>query len=228
MSSIVLEDKDRQVQNHAVIILASGLSQRLGQPKQLLVKNGELLIVHMIRSAVSTNAQAVIVVIPDKHPAVASVVTELAVQYPAVQAVVNPKPETGMADSLRLGIESIAGLGNSSIERVLIMGVDQVLLDQSHLMALLAGEQSVVASSYHSWTYSDELSATEQKNIIGLPLVIDTGLLRQWQTELTGDKGLRHLIRALPPSQIHTVINTPAQLAFAQKKGWLDQHSERI
>ena len=236
MSSIVLEDKDRQVQNHAVIILASGLSQRLGQPKQLLVKNGELLIVHMIRSAVSTNPQAVIVVIPDKHPAVASVVTELAVQYPAVQAVVNPKPETGMADSLRLGIESIASLGNSSIERVLIMGVDQVLLDQSHLMALLAGEQSVVASSYHSWTYSDELSATEQKNIIGLPLVIDTGLLRQWQTELTGDKGLRHLIRALPPSQIHTVINkqlsydidTPAQLAFAQKKGWLDQHSERI
>ncbi|HCI31197.1 MAG TPA: nucleotidyltransferase family protein [Psychrobacter sp.] len=236
MSSIVLEDKDRQVQNHAVIILASGLSQRLGQPKQLLVKNGELLIVHMIRSAVSTNAQAVIVVIPDKHPAVASVVTELAVQYPAVQAVVNPKPETGMADSLRLGIESIASLGNSSIERVLIIGVDQVLLDQSHLMALLAGEQSVVASSYHSWTYSDELSATEQKNIIGLPLVIDTGLLRQWQTELTGDKGLRHLIRALPPSQIHTVINkqlsydidTPAQLAFAQKKGWLDQHSERI
>lgn len=236
MSSIVLEDKDRQVQNHAVIILASGLSQRLGQPKQLLVKNGELLIVHMIRSAVSTNPQAVIVVIPDKHPAVASVVTELAVQYPAVQAVVNPKPETGMADSLRLGIESIASLGNSSIERVLIMGVDQVLLDQSHLTALLAGDQSVVASSYHSWTYSDELSATEQKNIIGLPLVIDTGLLRQWQTELTGDKGLRHLIRALPPSQIHTVINkqlsydidTPAQLAFAQKKGWLDQHSERI
>ena len=236
MSSIVLEDKDRQVQNHAVIILASGLSQRLGQPKQLLVKNGELLIVHMIRSAVSTNAQAVIVVIPDKHPAVASVVTELAVQYPAVQAVVNPKPETGMADSLRLGIESIASLGNSSIERVLIMGVDQVLLDQSHLTALLAGDRSVVASSYHSWTYSDELSATEPKNIIGLPLVIDTGLLRQWQTELTGDKGLRHLIRALPPSQIRTVINkqlsydidTPAQLAFAQKKGWLDQHSERI
>ncbi|MGE6330673.1 nucleotidyltransferase family protein [Psychrobacter pacificensis] len=233
MSSIVLEDKDRQVQNHAVIILASGLSQRLGQPKQLLVKNGELLIVHMIRWAVSTNPQAVIVVIPDKHPAIASVVTELAVQYPAVQAVVNPKPETGMADSLRLGI---ASLGNSSIERVLIMGVDQVLLDQSHLTALLAGEQSVVASSYLSWTYSDELSATEPKNIIGLPLVIDTGLLRQWQTELTGDKGLRYLIRALPPSQIHTVINkqlsydidTPAQLAFAQKKGWLDQHSERI
>lgn len=233
MSSIVLEDKDSQVQNHAVIMLASGLSQRLGQPKQLLVKNGELLIVHMIRSAVSTNPQAVIVVIPDKHPAIASVVTELAVQYPAVQAVVNPKPETGMADSLRLGIERIARIDNASCGRVLIMGVDQVLLDQSHLTALLAGEQSVVASSYHSWTYSDELSATEPKNIIGLPLVIDTGLLRQWQTELMGDKGLRHLIRGLPADQIGTVINdnltydidTPEQLTYAKQQGWLDKKS---
>jgi len=222
--------------HHAVIILASGLSQRLGQQKQLLSKHGESLITYMIGQAMSTNPQAIIVVVPDKHHAIASVVTELAVQYPAVQAVVNPKPETGMADSLRLGIERIARIDNASCGRVLIMGVDQVLLDQSHLAALLAGDRSVVASSYHSWTYSDELSATEPKNIIGLPLVIDTGLLRQWQIELTGDKGLRHLIRALPPSQIHTVINkqlsydidTPAQLAFAQKKGWLDQHSERI
>ena len=222
--------------NHAVIILASGLSQRLGQQKQLLSKHGEPLITYMIGQAVSSNPQAVIVVIPDRHPAIASVVTELAMLYPMVKAVVNPKPDMGMANSLRLGIERIARIDTASCGRVLIMGVDQVLLDQSHLTALLAGDRSVVASNYHSWTYSDELSATEPKNIIGLPLVIDTGLLRQWQTELTGDKGLRHLIRALPPSQIHTVINkqlsydidTPAQLAFAQKKGWLDQHSERI
>ncbi|MGM8899852.1 NTP transferase domain-containing protein, partial [Psychrobacter sp. 1Y4] len=127
MNSIVLEENDSQVQNHAVIILASGLSQRLGQPKQLLVKNGAPLIVRMIRLAVSTNPQAVIVVIPDKHPAIASVVTELAMLYPMVKAVVNPKPKTGMADSLRLGIEAIAGIDTALIKRVLIMGVDHVL-----------------------------------------------------------------------------------------------------
>lgn len=249
MTSIVLEDKNRQVQNHAVIILASGFSQRLGQPKQLLVKNGELLIVHMIRSAVSTNPQAVIVVIPDKHPAVASVVTELAVQYPAVQAVVNPKPETGMADSLRLGIESIASLGNSSIERVLIMGVDQVLLAESHLTVLLAGDRSVVASRYHSWhswqyleNYQNLDEAESNKNfsnnksssnIVGLPLVINYKLLRQWKAALMGDKGLRHLIRGLPADQIGTVINdnltydidTPEQLTYAKQQGWLDKKS---
>ena len=216
--------------NHAVIILASGLSQRLGQQKQLLSKHGEPLITYMIGQAVSSNPQAIVVVVPNKHSVIANIVTQWAEQYPAVEMIVNPKPDTGMANSLRLGIERIARIDTASCGRVLIMGVDQVLLDHSHLTALLAGDRSVVASNYHSWTYSDELSATEPKNIIGLPLVIDTGLLRQWQTELTGDKGLRHLIRALPPSQIHTVINkqlsydidTPEQLTYAKQQGWLD------
>lgn len=124
-SGTPIKDTDSQVQNHAAIVLASGLSQRLGQPKQLLVKNGEPLIVRMIRLAVSTNPQSIVVVIPDKHPAIANAVTELAMQYPTVQAVLNSKPDTGMADSLRLGIETIASLEIASldaysIERVLI------------------------------------------------------------------------------------------------------------
>lgn len=253
-SGTSIEDTDRPTRNHAVIVLASGLSQRLGQPKQLLVKNGAPLIVRMIRLAVSTNPQAVIVVIPDKHPAIASVVTELAMLYPMVKAVVNPKPDTGMADSLYLGIETIAcleiaSLDADSIERVLIMGVDQILLDESHLTALLAGEQPVVASRYYSWhswqdlepcrnldeAESNKNSATSKSanHIIGLPLAINYKLLRQWKAALMGDKGLRHLIRGLPADQIGTVINdsltydidTPEQLAYAKQQGWLDKKS---
>lgn len=246
-SGISIEDTDRPTRNHAVIILASGLSQRLGQPKQLLVKNGEPLILRMARLALNTNPQAIIVVIPDKHPAIASVVTELAMLYPTVRTVVNLKPETGMADSLRLGFETIASLENSSISRMLIIGVDQVLLGESHLTALLAGEQSVVASNYHSWHNWQDLEnyqnldevvsnkgATTSKprsDIIGLPLVINYKLLRQWKAALMGDKGLRHLIRGLPADQIDTVINdsltydidTPEQLTYAKQQGWLDK-----
>ncbi|WP_025650762.1 MULTISPECIES: nucleotidyltransferase family protein [Psychrobacter] len=247
-SGTPIKDTDSQVQNHAAIVLASGLSQRLGQPKQLLVKNGEPLIVRMIRLAVSTNPQSIVVVIPDKHPAIANAVTELAMQYPTVQAVLNSKPDTGMADSLRLGIETIASLEIASldaysIERVLIMGVDQILLDEPHLTALLAGEQSVVASRYYSWHNCQNLgeaelnnnSATNKStsNIIGLPLVINYKLLRQWQAMLAGDKGLRHLIRGLPADQIGTVINdnltydidTPEHLTYARQQGWLDKKS---
>lgn len=232
-SGTPIKDTDRQGQNHAVILLASGLSQRLGQPKQLLVKNGEPLIVRMIRLAVSTNPQAIIVVIPDNHRLIASAITELANQYPAIQIVVNSQADTGMAHSLRLGIGKIAALESTLIDRVLIMGIDQVLLDEPHLTSLLAGKQTVVASRYHSWQRLEKhQNRTESvSDIIGLPLVINCQLLREWQSELMGDKGLRHLIRGLPADQIGTVINdsltydidTPEQLTYARQQGWLDK-----
>jgi molybdenum cofactor cytidylyltransferase len=237
-----IEKTERQIQNHTVIVLASGLSQRLGQPKQLLVKNGEPLIRYMIRLALTTNPQAIVVVIPDNHRLIASVITELTVQYPTVQIVVNSQPDTGMAHSLSLGIDTIASFEAASIDQVLIMGVDQVLLDKTHLTTLLAGKQSVVASSYHSWqslekcqildkvTSNKTPAANESSSdIIGLPLVINYKLLRQWQTTLAGDKGLRHLIRGLPADQIGKVdndqlsydIDMPEQLMYAKQQGWL-------
>lgn len=222
--------------NHAVIILASGLSQRLGQVKQLLNKNGKALIDVMLKLAVTTQPRVIIVIMPDHH-AIADAVTDLAAQYSIIQMVVNPQPETGMAHSLYLGIEALID-ASLPVERVLIMGIDQILLDESHLTALLASAQAVLASEYHSWEHTDKMYLDDHsipnssaKRIAGLPLVIDNGLLRQWQSALTGDKGLRHLIRALPPSQISTVTNdqlsydidTPEQLAYAQQKGWLDK-----
>lgn len=224
--------------NHTVIILASGLSQRLGQAKQLLFKNNEPLICSIIKLALSTKPQTIIVVIPDNKPAIKSAIAELALQYSIIQTVINPTPETGMAHSLSLGIDTLMNLGDSLVNRVLIMGIDQVLLDEAHLMALLAGKQPVVASGYHSWTHLDEMhlnknsaTNTATQNIIGLPLTIDCTLLRQWQSKLIGDKGLRHLIRGLPPSQIHAVsneqlsydIDTPEQLAYAKQQGWIDE-----
>ena len=226
------ESTEQQSQNHAVIILASGLSQRLGQPKQLLVKNGEPLIIYMTRLAITTNPQVIVIVIPDNYHLLASMMTELANQYPTVQIVVNSQADTGMAHSLSLGVEAIVALESTSIDRVLIMGVDQVLLDEPHLTALLAGKQTVVASRYHSWRRLETHQNRDKtvSDIIGLPLVIDYKLLRQWQSGLTGDKGLRHLIRGLPADQIGEVdndqlsydIDTPEQLAFAKQQGWLD------
>lgn len=224
--------------NHVVIILASGLSLRLGQAKQLLCKDGEPLICFMTKLALSTKPQAITIVIPDNQPFIASAMNELAFQYSMIQMIVNSTPEIGMAYSLDLAIEAVTQLTSSLIERVLIMGVDQVLLDEQHLAKLLADKRSVVASAYSSWQYSNNMNLNEtsaatvlKQNIIGLPLTIDCDLLREWQALLVGDKGLRYLIRGLPPSQISTVVNhqlsydidTPEQLAHAKQKGWLDK-----
>ena len=215
--------------DHAVIILASGLSQRLGQSKQLLSKHGEPLICYMTKIALATKPLAVIVVIPQDQPEIADVIHGLVRQNTTINSVINLIPKTGMAHSLSLGIDALINPKISLMNRVLIMGVDQVLLDTDHLTALLAVKSTVVASSYH---YLDEASSTDtsKNNIVGLPIVIDVECLKQWQPALIGDKGLRHLIRALPSNQLSTVINhqlsydidTPKQLFYARQQHWLD------
>ena len=234
--------------NHAIIILASGLSRRLGQAKQLLCKNGVLLISHMIRLAANTNPQAIIVVIPKNDASIANQVANLSDTHLNVKIIINQTPEIGMGHSLYIAIEALTQFVNDkdfnhkAVDRVLIMGVDQVLLDLEHANELLADKHLVVASGYEHWQIFDTLpkdrhierkagASHESTNlIVGLPLVIDYLLLKQWQLNLSGDKGLRHLIRALPPHQLTAVINsklsydidTPEQLAYARQQGWVD------
>ncbi len=225
-------------QNHAVIILAGGLSQRLGQAKQLLCKDGEPLLRYMTKLALTTQPQAIIVVIPANDVAIANAIDGLVAQHSMIHTAVNQAPETGMAHSLYLGIEALSHCESNAnpdsqlIERVLIMGVDQVLLSGDHLLQLLVGNRAVVASSYHHRETFDETLTTEtpKKAVVGVPLVINYDLLKAWQSALVGDKGLRHLIRGLSSYQMSTVINhqlsddidTPHQLAQARQKGWLD------
>lgn len=216
--------------NHAVIILASGLSQRLGQPKQLLKRQGQPLITYMTKLALATQPQTLIVVIPSHNQAISAVMSEIAKQNASLQIVLNSVPEVGMAHSLSLAIQALKSSRNVKYDRVLIIGVDQVLLDSNHLQHLLAGTKTVVASSYFC---IDNPSITNKLTdpIVGLPLVIDYDLLSQWQPLLKGDKGLRHLLRALPCEQVSTVnnphlsydIDTPAQLSYAREQGWLDK-----
>lgn len=248
-SAAISNQNLEQQTNHGIIILASGLSRRLGQAKQLLYKNGVPLINHMLQLAVSTNPQVIIVVIPKNEASIASEVAKLSDTHLHIKTVINQTPETGMGHSLYTAIEALTQFVNDKafnhevVERVLIMGVDQVLLDIEHVNELLAGKHLVAASAYEPWQLLDTLAKNghierkaEVKNetktpIVGLPLVIDYQLLKQWQLHIGGDKGLRHLIRALSPSEIRTVFNkqlsydidTPEQLAYARQQGWVDK-----
>lgn len=250
-----LTSTDGLTSHHAIIVLAGGLSRRLGEPKQLLCKNGEPLMNYMVKLALSTKPQAIIIVIPNDDSVtqaqssitkrLQSALEPLATQFASIHTVINPIPETGMAQSLNLAIEALRSLVNVSIEQVLIMAVDQVLLDKAHLMALLTGSRKVVASSY---VYDDDVAGDDDgqridrekdkrqtikppKDIIGIPLVIDYKQLKCWQASLIGDKGLRSLIRELPSNDIFIVknnqlsydIDTPKQLIYAKQQGWLDK-----
>jgi molybdenum cofactor cytidylyltransferase len=207
---------------HYVILLAAGQSRRLGQPKQLLEIQGQPLLHHMTQLALATTQANISVVVPKTYPEIGQSVDGL-----AIDLVPNPTPETGMALSLSLAIDAMkAKLTNPSAAfspdpAVFIMGVDQVRLTSAHLQQLLTQYQACENTL---------VTASQYAGVIGLPLVIRWSQLLAWQPQLTGDKGLRKLIRALPDSSYSTIdfpelaydIDTPEQYEEARQQGWLD------
>jgi molybdenum cofactor cytidylyltransferase len=176
----------------------------------------------MAQLALGTAPVSVSVVIPQTYPDIGQFVDGL-----AVDLVPNPTPETGMALSLSLAIDAMQ---DKLIEpattlppdpEVIIMGVDQVRLTSTHLQQLLTQYQACENTL---------VTASQYAGVIGLPLVVRWSQLLAWQPQLTGDKGLRKLIRALPESSYSTIdlpelahdIDTPEQYEEARQQGWLD------
>lgn len=238
---------------HAIILLASGLSQRLGTSKQLLTFKGQSLLQIMIMQALATQPTVLIVVTPRKNDEIKALVETVtdnqlpsALRHsPWIHNVINPSPEAGMGHSLYLAIERLRQLYGSQkysdlqswqqLERVLIMGVDQILLRTEHLNNLLMPKTEVVVSRYfrsyeHLQKSKLEDRGTDLDKIIGIPIAVNLSQLLQWQPHLAGDTGLRYLIRNLADDKISMVdntqlsldIDTPQQLKFAINQGYLD------
>lgn len=217
-----LTNYDSKLPPHCVILLAAGQSHRLGQPKQLLSIQGQPLLRHMAQLALGTAPVNVSVVVPQTCPDIGRSVESL-----AVDLVANPTPETGMALSLSLAIDAMeAKLIEPATTlppdpAVIIMGVDQVRLTSTHLQQLLTQYQTCENTLVTASQYAD---------VIGLPLVVRWSQLLAWQPQLSGDKGLRKLIRALPESSYSTIhfpelthdIDTLEQYEEARQQGWLD------
>lgn len=207
---------------HCVMLLAAGQSRRLGQAKQLLSIQGQPLIRYMAQLALATQPANISIVIPQSCPSISAALDGL-----AVDLIANPTPETGMALSLSLAVDAIQlkrphPLATGPIDpAILIMGVDQVRLHQEHLQQLLC-QYNVSAETL--------VTASQYAGVIGLPLVIRWSQLLAWQPQLSGDQGLRKLIRALPESTYSMIdlpeladdIDTPEQYDQARQHGWLD------
>lgn len=220
--------------HHAVIILAAGLSTRLGTPKQLLYKQGQPLIEVMTNAALQTQPAAVIIVSQTQSNELFQILPDIQALSNRNHIVINPAPEKGMGQSLYLAINPLKTLAeNLEIEHLLILGVDQIHLDSAHLQYLLAEKKAaknkvVVASRYPK--EGAIIANAHHSDVIGLPIAIDYAKLIDWQEKIFGDQGLRSLLRSLDACQIATITNpklcydidTKGQLELAQKNGWLD------
>ena len=177
------------------LILAAGESSRLGQPKQLLQKNGETLVHRAARVALEAGCSRVLVI--EGAVSLRAALTDL-----PIELVTCRDWKSGPGASLRAGAHAAGEDG------VLVMLVDQHRVTAEHLRALLEAPGEVAAAHY--------------AGALGVPARFSpkhTAVLRG----LPDDGGAKHWLRAnaqlvtpvvLPDAEVD--LDTPEQLRELQ------------
>lgn len=197
-------------QPHVVVVLAAGGSTRLGQPKQLLTRDGETLVHRAVRLALETSPAQVLVVVGANRDAIAAGVADL-----QCEVVSNNGWQSGMAGSLHAAGENLG----TAVQRVLVLVCDQPALERQHLDALLEGARATETGC----------AATMHGDALGVPALVP----RDWFDSMqraTGDRGFGARLGQQPAAGIFQLdapelgmdIDRPEDLAKARQAGWID------
>lgn len=159
------------------IIIAAGSSSRLGEPKQLVVLQGETLLRRAIRVSEEAGAKPVLVVLGAHRERI-----EAEVDLSGVKLVVNNDWAEGMASSIRAAVGAIKEEHPISAG-VLLMVCDQLAVSSEHLSQMIGAFRrnpaAVVASVYAGKR--------------GIPAIFPADAFADLLT-LRGDQGARRLL----------------------------------
>ena len=86
----------------AAIVLAAGLSRRMGRPKLLLELRGKPVIRHAVERVFPAGIRQVLVVAGPEHDTLARALAGL-----EVQLAINPTPESGQGSSVSAGVRAL-------------------------------------------------------------------------------------------------------------------------
>lgn len=163
------------MQRTAIVILAAGGSRRLGQPKQLLYIMGEPLLRRIVRIAADANPDHLIVVLGSSAYDCVPVIRNC-----GADIVVNPFWESGLAGSIRLGVERAEEEG---AELILLLLADQPWLNADVIQQFFDrahGER-------------DMIIAARYEGILGAPMMFGSDWFPKLKT-LEGDQGARSIV----------------------------------
>jgi len=167
-----------------MVVLAAGFSSRLGHPKALATVRGRNLLTRTIQVLAPFSTAKILVIVP-----AAAARYRIGISAGTVTFAANRCRASGLSSSIRLGIH--LSRYNSA---VLLLPVDLVHLSMPDIGRLIA-----------RWQGSRRrVAARRIGSGAGTPLILPRCLYAS-AAQLTGDEGLRDVIRRLPSSALSRI-----------------------
>ena len=169
---------DSNAERVGAVVLAAGVSSRMGSPKQTLRFRGESLLKRAARAALGAGCCPVIVV-TGAH----AELSRHELEGLDVREVLNTRWETGMASSIRSGVEGLLSVVPDAVAAVLM------LCDQPHVTAeVISG-----LIGAHRATGSPVVASTYGGNF-GVPALFSRALFDEL-ARLEGAAGAKQVIK---------------------------------
>jgi molybdenum cofactor cytidylyltransferase len=191
----------------AALILAAGMSTRMGRPKQLLEVDGLYMLEKVIRLVLSANFTEVVAVIGCEAESIQQKIT---IQDTRFRWSVNPDFRSGQSTSLQMGLQSL----EDDVEGVMVFLGDQPYISAGTVGLIFEEGLSILRKKAGSFVV--------QPTFQDMPAhpVFFVRPLRSVFFELQGDEGAKSILKKLgervlipvPDKDVIMDIDTPEDI----------------
>jgi len=166
------------MENYAVIILAAGESDRMGQPKQLLPYLETTLLEHAIETAGSLAVAEVCIVLGSGAETILPIIANA-----SENIIINKDWKTGMSSTIKCGLQYILNKYPAT-DGIIFMTCDQPYITKENLNEMIVmhreNGKTIIAASY--------------ADTIGIPVLFGGRFFSELM-KLNGDKGAKQIIQ---------------------------------
>lgn len=189
----------------AIVILAAGMSRRLGRPKQVLPLAGEPIVAHVGRLAHASKAARVMAVVGGAREETMAALNDI-----VDEIIINDEYEQGQGTSIAAGVRYLQSTSHmlGSCEAIVFLLGDQPGVDPS-----------VINGVIEAWEDGARIAMARYTDRAGHPVLFDRVYWKEL-AQLTGDVGGRAVIDKHREDVVYVPVETESPMDVDSESDW--------